>query len=822
MPARLAVCLAAFVCLALPATGQTITGLVADPAGQPLAGAAVLRLAPADSSLQEGTLTDEAGRFSLKAGAGGKTLVRVQALGYKTLTWATDKANLGTVTLQAKDAAQLREVEVTAQRPMLEIMADKVVVNVAGSINAQGNTALELLRKSPGVVVDKDDNLLLKGKSGIRVLIDGRPSNLNGQDLAAYLRGLQASDIDRIELISNPSAKYEAAGSAGVINIRLKKDRNYGTNGSVGATYAQGIFGRFSQNGSLNHRTRGVNIFGNGSAYQGRNLGYFFNNRQQSDSLYAQRSESVNAFEGFNYKVGADWFVSKRQTVGVLINGNHNARQDRQLSITRIGQADTMALGTDGYARRLTAYNQSSRLQNNLSTNLNYRFADTNGTELTADLDYSQYHIFGNQFVPNVYTLPGAGGEAERVTTDYRFHNNTPTQINIAAAKADYERKLWGGTLSAGGRVAEVKTRNTFDFYDNGSVPGAALAYNRTRSNTFAYRERIVALYASFSGKLSAKLRYNLGLRWERTALRGDLDYKDERRDTTFSRYYLSPGATFFPTAGFSYDLATHHALSFSYRRSLDRPYYQIMNPFELKLDELTYQRGNPNLQPQFAHTLELSHTYRQMLNTSLNYTHQSQVFGQGLFQADARRTYMQTQNLASTDMLNLTLATPLPLASWWQGYLSLSGQANWYHLNIPGGGLNPGLQATIFNATGNGYMQHTFTLGHGYRAEVSGWGTLPGVWGGTFRSIGMGGIDVGLQKQLWQKKGSIKLVFADVLWSQRWRGTSDYNGIRADVSGYNDSRMVRWVFTYNFGNGQIRQARERKTGLDDMNKRVN
>ena len=793
--------------LAGPLSGwaQQITGRLIDTEGAALAGAAVMRLSDKDSSMIEGTLADDRGRFTLRQADSGSTLLRAQAIGQLTRTWRVAGSDAGTVALAPK-AAQLKEVVVTKQRPLLEMYADKMVVNVEGSINAQGNTALDVLRKSPGVVVDKDDNLQLRGKSSVRVLIDGKPSALSGQDLAAYLKSLQSTDIDNIELITNPSAKYEASGAGGVINIRLKKNRNFGTNGSASGTFANGVFNKWNEGINLNNRTKRLNLFSNLSGWQGHNRNTFNLTRKQADSVYQQSAPSTSFYKGFNYKAGGDYYIDSKNTVGIVAVGGNGLFGEYRESKTLIAPDVENAAP----ARTLTAPSNTYRRRGNITGNLNYRFADTSGHELTADLDYGAYSNGMDQHVDNQYRLP----ERPDPTTSYTFYTRMPVEVRLMSAKTDYEQKLWGGSVAAGARVANVRTTNDFNYYD--AYSGAPLTFNTNRSNFFSYTERVTAGYGIYKGKAGGKVSYQAGLRLEHTLSQGDLTYRDSRAGQRFSRNYLNA----FPSGGLTYNPSQAHSFSLTYSSRIDRPNYQSLNPFEYSLDQLTSQRGNDSLTPQYTRSVELSHNFKGALMTSVGYSYMYDIITMAAFKDknDPRRGYVKDMNLSRIDQYLLNISSPTQIGPWWQGNVSISGQ---YSI------VNPYQKPDIMGlkvvriVTFNGYAQQVFTLMKGYKAEISGWYNSPNNFGGTSRQSGMGGVDVGLQKNILADRGNIKIAFTDVFHTMRWGFVSNYNAVYQQGSGRWESQQIRVSFNYRFGSDQIKGARNRKSSADDLGSRV-
>jgi len=790
------------------AKGQMVTGKLTDTDGKPLEGAAVLRLSLADSAMQEGALTDANGAYTLKQGEGGKTLIRAQALGFRTKTWMVEGDNAPTTRMAPSDAKRLNEVEVIGQRPYIEVLPDKLVVNVAGSINATGNNGLDLMRKSPGVMVDKDENVTLKGKS-VRILIDGKPTYMAGTDLSNYLKNLQAADIESIELISNPSAKYEASGSGGIINIKLKKNKNFGTNGSASVTYSHGVFNKHNQSLNLNNRTKKLNFFGNIGTYQGAWRNTFNQNRTQSDTLYAERAPQTSDYSGYNYKGGVDWYINSQHTLGILATGGGVTAVRTRESFTSI-RKDIVGVSEQ---RSLLSNNVADVFRDRNNFNLNYRYQDSSGAELTADLDYGRFFSFEDRLVTNKYRVPGL----EKPTTNYVFRINTPVSVGFGTAKVDYEQKLFGGTISVGGRLSKVRTVNTFNFFDTVGTE-INIPYNQTRSNRFTYDEQIDALLTQYVKKFGEKLSITAGLRWEQTHTKGVLTYRTGRADSTFNRLYNN----LFPSGGISYTLNKSHTIGVNYRRSIDRPDYESLNPFQQKQDDFSYRSGNPYLTPQFTHNVELTYTFMSSFNFSLGYSKTTDAFAEIVAKADERRVYIQSQNLARIDNYSANISTPIPIASWWQGYLNLNSSYNIYN---PTFGADNDLAkfgaTTLRNLSHNGYIQNTFTLGKGYKAELSAWGNTPGIWGGTFRTSAQGSVDIGLQKSILKDRGVLKASYSDILYTAPWTGTSNYGGIVTRAWGNWESQQIRISFDYRFGSDQIKGARNRRLGAEDLNNRV-
>ncbi len=310
---------------------------------------------------------------------------------------------------------------------MIEIKADKTIFNVESSINATGSNALELLQKSPGIQVDNNDNISMKGKTGVKIYVDGKPTQLNSKDLAAYLKGINSNDVEAIEMISNPSAKYDASGNAGIINIRLKKNKKFRTNGSITTGFMQGVTPKGNGSVNLNYRDKKINLFSNVGGNIGMNENGLSLFRIQKDSLYDQHSTNRNNDKNLNVKAGADYFINSKHTIGVLVRGNFSNTEWTSNSNKSIYYNPT-----NQYIKSLQAFNTVPGHRINMNTNLNYRYADTSGKEINFDADYGLFRGNGRSYQPNYY-LDNNGNPLYQVVN----RNYTPTDIDIYTSKVD-------------------------------------------------------------------------------------------------------------------------------------------------------------------------------------------------------------------------------------------------------------------------------------------------------------------------------------------------------------------------------------------------
>jgi iron complex outermembrane recepter protein len=799
------------LCAAI-ANAQQVKGSVKDEQGKALSGATVALKKVKDSALVKLAATNGSGQYSFTGINAGSYFLAVSYTGHVAKNSPSFEVS-GTGDVNAPDVAltkasgQLKEVVVAARKPMVEVKADKTILNVEGSVNAVGQDALDLLRKSPGVVVDKDDNLTLSGKNGVQVYVDGRPTPLNGKDLSDYLRTLQSSSIEAIEIITNPSAKYEAAGNAGIINIRLKKNKSFGTNGSVNAGFNQGITPKYNGGFSLNHRNKHVNLFGNYSYNDNTNENNINLHREVADTVFNQASKLIIDNKSHNFKAGMDYFLTKRSTIGIMANGSFSNMGLNNYSRTEINA------GADKHLDRiLIADNTNDNKKNNINGNLNYRYADSTGHELNVDADYGAYRNKSDQYQPNFYFDANNNALYSRI-----YDMIAPTDIDIYSAKADYEQNFKKGRLGLGGKISFVESSNDFDRYDVDPSSGVG-KLDLLRSNDFIYKENVNAGYVNYNRQFKGFM-IQAGLRVENTHATGrSKGIKEDNTsgnlidyDSTFTRDYTN----LFPSAAVTFNKNPMSQFSFTFSRRIDRPNYQDLNPFEFKLDEYTFRKGNTALVPQYTNSVGVTHTYKYRLNTTLNYSHVKDIFAQLVDVTEKSKSFITQKNLATQDIVSLNISYPFQY-KWYSIFANLNTYYSKYKADL---GVDRKVDLDVIAA--NFFAQQTFRLGKGWTGEMSGFYSSPTIWQGTIKSRTIWSIDGGVQKTILKGNGNIKASVSDIFRTLKWKGTSDFAGQHTIASGNFESRQLKLNFTYRFGNSQVKAARQRKTGLEEETKRA-
>ncbi len=740
------------------------------------------------------------GEFSYKEISNGNYFIRIsgnEIEDYQSPFFEIKNQNLVleriTVT---KKAMQLNEVVVVKKKPVVEVFADKTVFNVQNTLSAIGISAFELLRKAPGIIINNNDDLIVEGKTGVQIYIDGKPSVLSGQDLTNYLKTIQSSDVDLIEIITNPSSKFDAAGNAGIVNIKLKKDKRFGTNGNLGFGFAVGKFSRYNSSLSLNNRTKKTNLFGNYS--NNFNDSYSFINlyRVQSNTIFDSRTTNKYEENTNNIKVGLDYFANKKHIFGVVINSNFNNNFSDGNTRTTI-----ITVGNSNLNQVLVAQSNSKANTYNIQTNFNYRFADTLGHTLNSDFDYGKYKNQRENFQPNSYF----NGDETAIQNQFIYKMNTPINIDILSFKTDYEQNLWNGKLGLGFKTSVVNTNNVFDFFD---VINDQLIANSNRSNTFNFQENINAIYFNYSNKFK-KINYQFGLRAEQTISQGDLISNQSNVNNSVKRNYTN----YFPSAGLTFNANENNSFAANYSKRIQRPNYRSLNPFEMQLDELSLSRGNPFLQPQYTDSFKVSHTYKYTLTTSFSYSFIKDFFAEVTSAEGLNRSVMTTKNVANQKVYNLGISYSFSFAKWWEVYSNVDFSNSSYKGN----------DVNFVSITQNNfscYSSNTFSLPSKTKLEVSGWFTTPSVWGGTYRTKSLGSLDLAVQKKVLKDKLNIRMAVSDLFYTSNWQGDTKFGEVFIKANGGYDSRQFKINLSYNFGNSNVKST-VKKTGIDEENKRI-
>ncbi len=799
--------------LGIAQTNGKISGTITDGGDQKIIDAATISLLRArDSSLIKLSLSDKEGHFSFENVKNGNYIIMGSSIGHRKAYSSSiiiaegSNISVGTLKLIAQTTT-LQTVAIDTKKPFIERKIDKTVLNVDALISNAGSTAMEVLEKAPGVSVDKDGNISLKGKQGVIIMMDGKPSYLSGTELANLLKTMPSTSLEQIEIMTNPSAKYDASGNSGIINLKTKKNKLKGFNGSLTASYIQGIYAKTNNSINANYRKGKVNLFGNYSFSEWNGLDdltlrrNFRNTTTKNlETIFEQTSFMKDHSDNNNLKVGMDFYADKKTTFGVVLSGfinpGSNAGDNTTLLKNGNNQIDSIVYATN------SAKNKST----NWSTNFNFRHVyDSAGTEITADLDYLMYNQSTNQIFVNKYFNP----DMSQRKAGNQLKGDLPSNVKIYSGKADYSKPLKNNSkLETGIKSSYVVTDNNAR-YDNNYGSGWEIDYGKT--NHFIYKENINAVYINYN-KQHKKWGIQAGLRLENTNAEGDQLGNITRADSSFKRNYTN----LFPTVYLSYQANKNNTFSINYGRRIDRPAYQDLNPFFYFLDEYTYEAGNTLLKPQFTNAVEFSHTYKGFLTTTLNYSKTNDVFADVLKQINSeRKTFVTKDNIATKRNMGIAVSVYTPVTKFWTTNIYLNVLNDKYKGILNGGLLD--VNSTMFMTN----INNQFKFKKGWSAELSGWYRSKGIQGQIFYDP-MWQVSTGVQKQILKTKGNLKLSISDVFNSQVFTGTVKYQDIDIYIHNKNDRRKVALTFTYRFGKQMQNQQQRRKTGgAEDEQSRV-
>lgn len=779
-------------------------GKVLDAQNTALGYVNVLLLQPTDSSLVRGTLSDDQGDFEFLGVAPGQYLLMASMVGMGnawteqfTLAAGADLA-LDPLVLQPSEI-ELATVEVKAQKPFMELKGDKIVMNVDNSPVNTGSNALEVLAKAPAVTVDQNERISLKGKQGVLVIINGKNTYLSGEEVARMLSNMPAESIESIEIMHNPPAKYDAAGNAGIINIVLKKDKNLGFNGNLTAGVGQGRYSRSNSGLRLNYRDKKFNAFGNYNYYQNKRYQDRLFSRQvpypQGVNIIDQSNNETNNNNSHSYQLGADWFATDRATLGLLVKGNIG-----EWGMQGQTRSDILGYNPNVFNQVLANSNMTEEWDN-FSANLNWSQKFAKGASLNFDADYSTFENPANQFYENYFL----DTEGTIVAPENNFRNLNHSSVEIRALKMDYNLPLekQKANLDLGWKYSDVNTDNTlgFDRWIN-----ANWINDPVFSNQFIYTEQILAAYANFS-KNTDKWQFQAGLRLENTHSNGSSPSRDQLVD----RRYLN----LFPSFNLSHTMNEDNQFSLSYSRRIDRPTYQNLNPFFFFLDQFTFGKGNPFLQPQYSDTYGFSHSFKNRYLSSLTYTRTSSAMSEIIqLNPETGEGYQTYENLEEFDNYSFNFSAPVTFTEWWTLRTNTTAFYNRISGTLESGALvNEQFSYRL-------YLSNAFTLPGGWNAELSGYYQSK-VAINNFVVNPIYQLDVGVSKAIFNGKGKLSLNVSDIFYTQVFTGLIRQNELSMTIESYNDTRRGNLSLSWNFGNQNVKQARRRTTATDEEENRV-
>jgi outer membrane receptor protein involved in Fe transport len=769
----------------------SVSGKITDEKSQPVAFASVALVSARDSQMVKGALSDASGIFSIPQVQPGDYRLLTTMLGYENtytdvFTVQPDSKNVtADITLQPA-ANLLKEAVVVAKRPLFEQKADRLIMNVADSPVAAGGSALEMLQKMPGVLVVQE-RVTLAGNSNLAIWIDGKPSQY--ADMNAVLRDMPGDQIDRVELITQPGAKYDAAGGS-IINIILKRNANLGFTGTAaltlgGSTYDQSDAGtddrnyhRLNPSLSLNYRKNKWNLFSSYSYFDRTSFSVIKVDRFIGQETYKQSNYSPSASQSHNYRFGADFFATEKTTVGVLVRGFSRTGDRPSTNVTNVfNQDETQQIGS------FTTLNNTVSDRTNLLTNVNvkHEFNKETGHVFNFDADYNQYEISNTSFLNIFQNEPGS--------TESLSEQKLRQPIRIYVGQADYTLPF-DSTFKA-----EVGAKSSFAEIDNDLKFLRGSTVDPAQSNDFLYRENINAGYLNLSKK-AGPFDLNAGLRAEQTVVSGET-----MGARVLDRNYLQ----WFPSASALYHVNDHFGLQGSYSRRVNRPGFQQQNPFAFFIDSLTYQQGNPSLLPEVSNNAQFAVTYDNQPFVRISYSKTDDVIIENAPRLEGTRTFTTAANLAQYERWAFELNFPIKIGKIIDGFGGNQFIHNAYNAEY--------LDQTYDRGKWNwlAYWQINANLPADFKLELGGWYMTKFLE--EFFDIGaMGGLNFGVSKTFWDSRGRLSLSFNDILYTQRSNVRVDYADVVVDFRERDDSRNARLTFSYRFGNTELKNSRRRST----------
>lgn len=789
-----------------------ISGTINAEGGKPLDGTVVMLLRAKDSTFIKTEFSEPDGGFLFENLKEDTYLVSINHLGFEkfmsapiTVSAQNQQHKLSTVVLKSAGATNLKEVTVTANVLMVEKKIDRMVVNVDAMLSSAGGSAMDVLEKSPGIMLGSEEQIMLRGKAGVQVFIDDKPTYLSGDNLTSYLKSLPAGSLQRIEIMTNPPARYDAAGNAGIINIVTKKNRQIGFNGNVNLGFTQGQKTRTRNSFGLNYRNNKFNIYTNGSlnrlnTFEDLIINRYYKNPDLSaKSNFLQNTYSNRSLWQSNLRLGVDYYLSPKTTLGLSLNGTYNTDADHRDNTNRIENSENRLTG------KVVAENKTAQVFASGTANLNLRHEfDSTGKKITVDMDYVRYSIHSDQsFQNNIYTSSGQLRNTELLL------GKLPTDISIYALKSDYSQPfLWKSNVEAGVKSAYTRTDNIAEY---SNMIGGVSTPDYDKSNHFIYDEVITAAYLNFN-KSFGRLDLQAGLRAENTFSNGNQLGNAQKPSSSFERKYTS----FFPTLylGYKLDTLNKHSLGLSYGRRIERPFYQDLNPFLNPLDKFTFYSGNPFLRPTFMNSIELSHSYKGMVNTGFTYAESSDNIAETVEIQDTIY-YSRPFNIGLSRFYTLASNAGFPVTKWWTTNLYVEGTYAEFKSQLYGQTLNSsGFWLSFQNS-------NTFKLQKGWTAELSGNYSTDV----TYNQMVLGAngqVSVAVAKKILKGKGTLKLSGNDIFYTRVNRGIiNNLNLTDANWRGLHDTRFVTLTFQYNFGKSYESRGKYKSAGSEAEQGRV-
>lgn len=789
----------------------TISGKVLDKlSNQPLAYVAVtLGLLP-DTTIKKTVVTGDNGVFMFEGVANGSYVVSAYMVGYARMHSKPIFCKQNSITVEdlILENTIIKEVTVVGKRPEIEMKADRTVMNIDNTVTGAAENAYEVLRKAPGVNIDKDDNISLKGKDGVLVTINDKSTYLSGTELASYLKSLNGNEIEKVELITTPPARYEAAGNVGIINIKLKKNTKVGINGTAtaGVTITRKVGGNAGVN--LNMRKGKLNTFASVNGRQGyyKNMTIVDKRLLGDTAQIYQVSRSLGDYKGMNLRAGADYDINKRHTVGVMARINFSEDDGSQSANS------SLILRNGNVGKYLQSPSSDGSTDKNYSYNLNYKFTiDTTGRSLNVDADYVEYRNNGFQYNDTYYY----DANGLQISKPLFLKDKKPSDIYIKSFRIDYTHPFSKFLIFESGVKGSIVNSDNNMKSEVKRDPVSEYVNDPNRSNRFKYEESILAGYASVSYENSGWTLKG-GLRAEQTWGQGN--------QVTISQVNNRSSLDLFPTFYVMRSINEKNSLGFSYNRRIDRPSYGRLNPFVYRIDEYAYMEGNPDLKPQYTNNVEINHSWANKIFTSLSYSHTKDVQMQVLEEVDivkpsdggtstaVKASKIVERNIKDLNGITFNVSANLQPFKWYRTNTNITGMYKEYSR---GEGKSGNSKFTYMI-----YSSNSFMLPKSYIFEIMFRYNSPMAWG-LVDTKSQSAVNIGIQKKLFDGKLTLKASADDIFKTMYSRAYARYDGMNLFTKSEWTSQRINFSVTYRFGSNDVKQSRQRTTSSEEEQSRT-
>ncbi|WNJ16954.1 outer membrane beta-barrel family protein [Pontibacter sp. G13] len=789
-----------------PAIG-TLTGKIVDSdTGKPLEFATITLMVMPKDSIVGGTISNGKGTFSMTEVRVGMYKAKVEFLGYEAQIIEDIRIfprnpifDLGAVQLSAQ-AVETEEVEITAERSFQTIALDRKIYQVDKLIAAESGSANEILETLPSVEVDIDGNVSLRGSQNVRILVDGRPSGLTGLDRTAILEQIPASTIERVEIITNPSAKFSPDGMAGIINIVLKKNKLKGFNGSV--TAAAGTRDKYNSSFSLNYRNAKWNVSTNyGFRYDNRFMKgttYQINFLDQEFPIMDQVNDGNRGGISHTGRMAIDYYLNPKNTIS--LTGTLSDRGGLSEGLNEFAFFDM----EESLLQTSTRASSDTSNRGSYDVGLNYeKTFKQEGRKFVASANYALSNGYSNSYFNETF-LDESGNPS--VNPDDIQFTNSDMDNQVYTFTADYEHPTKKGKLELGARTT-LRSIGT-DFYSESMDAEGNLNPDVDLINDFVYSEDIFAAYATWGQKVK-RFSYQVGLRAEQALTSADLITTGETFENDYFRLY--------PSAHLGFDLGNRQEVMLSYSRRVNRPRGRQLNPFARYDNPYLIRKGNPFLNPEMNNSFELGYSKyfeKSTLNASIYYRRMSDVINRLLVVDSTGVTTATYANFSQAENIGAELIGSAQVTKWW----NLNGSANFYYFTVDGANVD----ADLINSgwAWGGRIMNMFKASKSLDFQLMVFYRAPRVTAqGEFR--GFQWVDFSGKYTFLNRKASINLRLSDVFNMRRMMLTTDTDEIYTDLMRRRESQIGYLTFTYRFGN-QVKNMRKRGRnreggGMQDM-----